>query len=506
MVLASAGEWDKATEALEAGRKMAPHDKRFPIELAGLAYREKKFEQAKGLLRRALQIDSSDQYANQFLATLYFLDGNLEAAVKFWNRAGSPVLQSVTPNPQPQLDPSLLDRAFMFAPGTMLTVPKLLETQQRIELLHVFPNYRFEIVARQDGRFDVLFRNTERNGWGDSKVRKLISLFRQLPLQTITPEVFNLRHKGVNFVSLYRFDAQKRRVSASFSAPLKQDPKWRYGLDVDLRKETWDIRYPSALSFAARNVKLEKAEAGARIEAVVSPTWHWTSAVQLAGRRFVRSLADSTQTGADASFAADFLQNGTTLKYTTQLDGTPIHLPERRLVGTVNTDLEVGKWWTSNAQSFAKVQSGIRVQWMPQPRGDDYTLATQIRAGKTWGAVPLDELNTLGMGGDNDLWMRAHPVTHGGRKGGAPMGRRYLLWNSEWDKNLYHNGFMTLKVGPFFDAGRISDPSAALGSRQWLFDTGAQIKVRLFGSASFALIYGRDLRGGTQAFRAAALK
>ena len=86
------------------------------------------------------------------------------------------------------------------------------------------------------------------------------------------------------------------------------------------------------------------------------------------------------------------------------------------------------------------------------------------------------------------------------------MGRDYLLFNGEWDKNVYKGGLFSIKVGPFFDTGRVSDPSAVLGSRQWLFDTGVQIKVRLFGGFGLALSYGRGLSDGTHAVHASALR
>ncbi|HET8668768.1 MAG TPA: hypothetical protein VFM10_12365, partial [Terriglobales bacterium] len=353
--------------------------------------------------------------------------------------------------------------------------------------------------------FDVVFRNTERNGWGNSKVQKLVNLFRHLPLQTITPEAYNLGGRAANFASLYRFDAQKRRVFSSFSAPLHRDPKWRYGLNVDLRKENWDLRYPQALASGLRNFTLEKAAAVAQLESVLTPNWRWTSAVQLADRRFL-SPVSTAQNMADASFAQEFLPDGLSLKYVTQLEGSPLQVPEKRFVAVTTARLELGKMWTRPARSFAKVQAGVRATWMPQPRGDDYVFSTQLRAGKTFGAVPLDELSTFGMDGDNDLWLRAHAGTHDGKKGAAPMGRDYLLFNSEWDKNVYNGGFLKIKIGPFFDAGSVSDPFAVLGSRAWLFDTGVQCKVRLFAGVGVVLSYGRDLRGGTNALHASALR
>jgi hypothetical protein len=107
----------------------------------------------------------------------------------------------------------------------------------------------------------------------------------------------------------------------------------------------------------------------------------------------------------------------------------------------------------------------------------------------------------LGLERDNDLPLRAHIGTRDGRKGSAPIGRDYFLHSWEADKNLYSNGLVAAKLGPLLDIGKITDPGTSLGSQRWLFDLGAQIKLRVF-STTVAFSYGRDLRAGHNAFYA----
>ena len=64
---------------------------------------------------------------------------------------------------------------------------------------------------------------------------------------------------------------------------------------------------------------------------------------------------------------------------------------------------------------------------------------------------------------------------------------------------MYGNGIFTVKLGPFVDTGKITDPAAALGSHEWLCDVGAQAKLRVFG-IGVAFSYGKDLRSGNNAF------
>lgn len=102
---------------------------------------------------------------------------------------------------------------------------------------------------------------------------------------------------------------------------------------------------------------------------------------------------------------------------------------------------------------------------------------------------------------DRDLWMRAHVGTRNGRKGSSPLGRDYLLSSWDTDKNVYSNGFFAVKLGPFVDTGKVTDAVFPPGSQKWLWDTGAQAKLRVLG-VGVTLIYGKDLRTGNNAFYA----
>ena len=178
-----------------------------------------------------LRLDPTDSYGNDFLGTVYFLQGNIEAALKYWNRVGKPQIVEVRSQPTPQVNAALLDRAMAFAPASVLRLPDLLTTEARVDGLEIFPRYQFDLQARDDGKFDILFRNRERDGWGQGNLEKLFLLFRGLPFQSVTPEFYNLRHQAINFVSMYRWDAEKRRVLARLSSPFKANPKFRYGID-----------------------------------------------------------------------------------------------------------------------------------------------------------------------------------------------------------------------------------------------------------------------------------
>ncbi len=491
--LAQLGRWADAQNAFAAGARLQPGDKRFPLELAGVAFKQKEYETAARHLRRALRIDPNDSYGNDFLGTIYFLQGNTEAALKYWNRTGKPRIAEVRSQPRPRVAAALLDRSMAFAPASVLLLPELLTSELRIRELGIFSRHQFDLQANQDGGFDILFRNRERDGWGQGAVEKAFLLLRGLPFQSITPEVYNLRHQAINFVSMYRWDAEKRRFTAQLSAPFKGDPKFRYGINADLRGENWDIRNSfQGLAPVLASLNLRREAVGADFTSMNSGRWWWSAGAEISHRDF-RSVVPGTV------LTASLLAKGYQLKQRAQINAVLWRLPERRLTLESDASSQAGRIWSQSAHAFEKLQGTLRFHWFPQAQGDDYEMQHSIRAGKTFGDVPFDELFMLGLERDNDLSVRGHIGTRDGRKGSAPLGGNYFLSNWEADKNVYGNGIFSVKLGPFLDTGKITDDASGLGSHEWLWDLGAQVKLRVFG-VGIAFSYGKDLRSGNNAF------
>ncbi len=491
--LAQTGRMAKARQVFQQAKHRWPADPRFPVELAGVEFKQKDYSQAAKNLRHALRLKSADSaYIEDFLATIYYLQGNVPAALKHWNRIGKPHVVNIEDDPVPKTDPVLLDRAFAVSPASTLRLPDLLTTESRLGLLNVFSQYSFALQARPENNFDLDFRNSEKNGWSGNKWMALALMLRGLPAQMVYPEFPNIGHEGLNFSSSYRWDKEKRRIQADFSGPVFRNPKEQFALQMDLRNENWSLRQsfqgpaPPLGSF-----NLRKEAAAARFRVVESGRWQWSSTTEFSHRDF-RSVVPGPALPAGLLFAGD------QLKETLQLDTLFWNDPDHKFTAHSHLVSQTGSIWSSPRHTFEKLQASAHFRWLPMPDSDDYEVDERVNVGKAYGTLPFDELWALGIGGDNDLWMRGHIATRDGRKGSAPLGTRYFLSNWELDKNIHDFGLFRVQAGPLLDTGTMHDAIPALGSQKWLWDVGAQVKALAFGMG-VSLSYGKDLRSGNNA-------
>jgi len=501
LALAHQEKWGEAKLAFETGLRKAPGDLRFLIELAGIAYKQKDFRAAKDRLHAALRLNPQDAYAREFLATIYFLEGNLEAALKYWNPEDKPRLRSVAFVPSLKLKESLRNRALAFNAPQVLTGDALLTTESRLDLLAIFSSRPMALTPTDSGNYDATLHLAERNGWGDSKVEGIVSLLSGLPYATVYPESYNLGHDAVNVISLARWDSEKRRVTLAVSLPVYGDPSLRLRLYTDAGNENWNLtRTFFSTGTTLSDLNLRRVAAGAEFRSVVNGRWSWSGGAEVSRRNFRNLLGPLSSSErpfftATTSFAG-WLGAGRSL----------LRVPERRFTLDTSAELRAGREFANGLGPFASLRGSLLAHWLPQAQGHDYEMQTRIRTGGTAGKVTIDELFQLGIERDNDLWLRGHAGTTDGRKGTAPLGRRYFLANWEMDKNIYRSGFFTLKLGPFLDSGAVADSSGLFGSQRWLWDSGIQCKVQVFGSVTVLLSYGRDLRGGKGVFYGTVLR
>jgi hypothetical protein len=439
------------------------------IELASVAFRSEKLEESKEYLRSILRSAPSDAYTNEFLATVYFLQDNTESALKYWNRSGKPLIEDIQIDPPLQTNPVLLDRAFTFSRGSLLTLEDFRTTQARLDGMDVLSQYHMQLSPTEGGRFNLTLGAAERNGPG------FLSWLRGLPYETLYPEFSNISGTAVNVRSIFRWDSNKRRVYTSIRGPLAGNPKWRFGVDFDARRENW--------ANPAGSFQMRKVEAAAQIHSIPNGRWNWTSGAAVSRR---------TVTGP--------LSQGFALKYFGSVTRTLLRNSDAGFVVDSSLMFDAGKLLLDRPARFGKIANSISARWTPFAERQGYEMNARFRAGKIFGVAPFDESFVVGLERDSDLWLRGHSATLNGLKDSTMATRSFFLTNWDFQKALHRNAFFRLSAGPFLDTARLQHSS------NWSFDTGLQLRVTVLGSFTLNLSYGKSLSDGRTAFFAAATR
>ena len=416
LAFARAGNLAAAEKAFRTSSAVYPGDKRFLIELAGVLYRERRNEEAKRFLKRALSLDPSDPYANEFLGTIYFLDNNLPAALRYWNRIGRPLLASVrSPRPVP------------FSAGQVLTLERLRETERDLD------GARVRLTPREDQRYDATIDapapGSSLHGWLGS----LLPYARGLPYETVYVD-----RRGAT--ALLRWDRNKRRIAGELT-------HGRATFTLDARDEHWNL--------SGSRFRLRKLEAGASLSIPLTSKLQWTPGIDGAVRRFDRIFT-----------------GGWTVEPRNRIDYSLIDWPERRLRSHVSSMLNIG-------HRYAIARGDFNASWFPQARGEAWEIETRLSGARTAGIPPFDEWFQLGMERDNDLWFRGIVGTDAGLKGSAPVGRNYALAETDLRRELFKMPFANLQAGPFFDVGSINGPRLAATGIEARIRTIAGTNVRV---------------------------
>lgn len=358
MAMARQGRWVEARAAFESGAAKAPRDKRFPIELAGVAYRQGSRARAAAHLRRALALDAEDEYANEFLGTIYFLDGNTEAALGHWYRARRPRIEAVRWEPAPRLDPVLAGRALAFAPSEILLVEEYRATRRRLEFLGLFTGSAIALSSRDDGAFDAVVRAPERTaGW--------LSLARGLAFETVYAELPDIRGSGASLASMLRWDGNKRRAAVGFSSPLAGDPAWRVRLRAGARDENWSV--PNTGEFNLRMI-----ESSLDLMRLTEGGTEWSAGFSASSRTAAIPLDGSPREG----FA---------LQARGAVKRELLAVSWRRVTVSGSLSGSLGRMFEGDAPLFGKLEAGIDAHWRD--------VTARLRTGTVAGAAgrPLNQ-------------------------------------------------------------------------------------------------------------------
>jgi len=463
------GHYGEAEEALQRAIGMAPARSEARVELAGLRFLEKKYEDAAAGFASAL-IYQPDPHAREMLAASLHLAGHTEDALKEWNRLGQPRLDQVAIKGLVHTSEHVVSRELTLLPEGVLDLGRYRETRLRLEELGIFSRIELRPVPKQLGHVDLEVDLAERHGFGDLLqvgIRSGVYAIRK----KVVLRYFNLAGEGINLGLDYKWQKTQPHLKGSVEWPRP------FGLPANLRVEAQRARptYDLGETFTLRTRGV-----GVSVRRVVGP-----GTVAEAGWRF----GDRT-----FSIARPDAPDGRISGYRLGLDHRFIDRRRHRLDASMRFFHALSR--LGSDVSYPLGQGALRYHgFISLPDGKPIArsaLAAQLILGRGGARTPLDEMFTPGASSEMDYPLRGHYVRRNGVLGGTAIGRDLDLLNLELRQRIADRKHFQLGAVAFYDGARLN--ATAQGGARKMNDVGLGLRLATRGLI-VRVDYGRSLSG-----------
>jgi hypothetical protein len=447
---ARSGDPAGAEQRFLAARAMCPASASAARELAGLRFSAGEWRDATRLAERALALDPGDSLASRLLAASRFLDGDVEGALRAWNRLSEPHADLTRIDGLVRTRYSAVADQIDLPPGRLLTPHAFLRARRRLEEMPIHSGSRLSLRPHAGGSAQLNVAVLERpllfaGPWdaGRAGVRALVE--REVAVNLASPT-----GNGELWTAAWRWWHARPRASLALAVPAAGGRPGLWRVEGFRERQSYAAEAPlgdagslgvvieerrrAALSFAdwvASNLRLEYGLALDR----------WTargSHLSLEGKIETRSVDDHLTLGVE-------------LAGWKSLDGGAPFAAGGVLAGWRSEDLGRGSWRARAGMSSATSRA---------------PLALWPGAGTGPGRAPL---------------LRAHPLLDGGVLNGRVFGR--TLVHGGLERRGWAWSVKPLRLGwaLFVDGAR---PWGRLGPTPvpWQVDGGAGIRIAGMGT------------------------
>jgi tetratricopeptide (TPR) repeat protein len=455
--LARDGNRTEAAEVLEAAVSFCPESADAHLELAGLQFLERRWEEAGALAARAVELAPESAHAWRVLASSRFIGGDADGALDAWNHVAEPRLDLVRVSGLTRTRHRVVEKMVDVEAGTAVTPASLARARRRVAELPALSGSRVGYAPVGGGLAEVDVAVIERP-LGPSAFSLAIGGARAAIDRELVAHVSNVTGGGERFSAGWRFWENRPAVN------LRAETPSLFGVTGLWTIEGSWSRQPYALGEAAILVE-ERRHAGVRFA-------DWLTG----GTRVEIGAGGDRWSGRSASAFV----------------GGAV---EQRL-GSDRVALRVaGSLWPSTRGAFRA--GTIGGAWRTDHARP---VSVSARGGFEMASAraPLDLWPGAGGGHVRTPRLRAHPLLSDGVVSGGVFGRRLGHMSVEARRTLLTRGLMRFEAVAFGDAARAWQSLA--GDRRLHIDAGGGLRLRGPAEAgAIAIDLARGLRDGRMA-------
>jgi len=484
-------EYPKAEDTFHEGSQRFPTDARFHVELANLFLENNDIDAAQAELQQVLQIDPTNNYASDELATIDMSRGEVQSALRSWNKSGRPYIDDILHNYYLNFGSWVVREGVTFHPANTLRYSQWKTTEARLFATDNFANVGLEVEpTRVPDQYNAVVRTTSKT---NSLADFLFNAIKGSPVQIAYMDVWNIGNSGINFNGNYRWDANLRRAAGGFKIPLPIAGLPILEIGQLWRSEQWDMSNTLEPAFQPDSQFLYKATAvGFQFKQIPNYRVEWNAGYQYrnrAARGNIPQLMLNSQNSGILSAGLSLRLVDRKYQNRLYLQGfgaRPAFGGSARFTGGVAE--------LNNRYTFSK-DSRMYFDWT-------------LKGGTVRGSVvPIDNYFLLGMNYSPLNLMRGHVASEGGKYGNGPLGTEFVLANTDVERklatipffNTLNIPFITVKWELFFDTGKTWDRNHVVQPSKLLLDTGGGLRFET-PTHSFNLVYGKSLRDGNNVF------
>lgn len=480
-------EFQKAEDTYKEGSRRYPKDSRLHNDLADLYLEDNDRDAAKSELKQSLVADPNNSYASDLLATIDMSEGEVQLALRSWNKSGRPVINDILNNYYLTFSSWVVRDAVAFHPAGILKYSQWKTTESRLFETDNFANVGLEIEPTVvPDQYNAVVRTTAK---ANSPGSFLFGLVKGAPFETSYVDLWNIGNSGLNFNGNYRYDTNRRRAEGRLKIPAPLAGLLHLEVGTNWRAERWDVSQPirpelksnarfdyraTAMRFHIKSIPHYRVEIGAGVE-----------------YRNRYAKGNLPQLYTDSRNVAEF-EAELNLRLIDRVYQNRLHLEgfaaRRSLLGDANF-----------SGGTAELNNRVTLS-----RDTRTSLDWTLKGGTSRGALPLEDYFQLGLDNENPKnILRGHTAERNGRYGYGPMGSDFALLNTDIERrlatvpffNTFNIPFVVVKWDLFFDGAKTWDRNHVFQDSKLLLDTGGGIRFET-PSHSLNLVYGRSLREG----------
>jgi hypothetical protein len=485
-------EWQRAEDTLRAGALRYPQDPRFPNELAGVYLAANDIDRARQSLKQALEIDPMNKYASDLLATVDMSMGNVEGALKGWNKDNRPLIEDVLHNGHIEFENWTIAKASTFHSGEILTWGKWRTTEVRLRETNIYSNAGLEIEPTPDpDRYTAVIRTSAKT---NSTEQLIIPAMEAVFFQSPTLRFWNLGNSATSLRLNYRFATNRHRAEVGIFAPLPLPGILFFEATGAYRSERWDISRPAIDTGTDHRFRFQSTGVRAKVKHIPNYRFELGAGFEYRNR---------TASGSQPGLALDSRNTGKVL-----FDASVL-FSDRRFRSRIH-----GEGFIARRNFLSDIDySGGTVEWNNRYALDAdgrNSIEVTAKTGTSRGELPIDDYFVLGVRERTDNLLRGHDtVSREGHYGRSPMATSFTLVNATYDRqirrlpffNVLNFPYVDLKWLVFVDGARTFDRAHVFEEGKILVDVGGGFKLET-PTRTFNLIYGRSLRDGADTLTA----